>query len=348
MPDLINTLTPAVDYSANELTPTGYLSATIDIIVYAHNYNDLSNKPSINSITLSGNKTASDLGLAVPSDITVTSVNTKTGAVVLDGTDINYDTNTSINAKINDIESQIASSGVLSVNGETGIVSLDANDIPYSTGVSTKAKIDAIEQSIPVVNYPVTSVNTKTGAVVLDGSDIKYDSNTTINAKIDAVEGEIPTVDYPVTSVNGQTGDVTISVPTTDNDITHYIGTPTAGSTAEAIGNCATKAYVDNGTTPTVTITGKTGVGVWNVISTPIVRGGAVNIVMFFEVTGGGLPTVTHNISCTRTISKLDMIAVNLDSTNTVRTGSYDNGTIKFNNTLGNGKYLAIGTLLFT
>lgn len=134
----------------------------------------------------------------------------------------------------------------------------------------------------------------------------------------------------------------------TDNDISHYTGTPTAGSTAEAIGNCATKSYVDNGTTPTVTITGKTGVGVWNVISTPIVRGGAVNIVMFFEVTGGGLPTVTHNISCTRTISKLDMIAVNLDSTNTVRTGSYDNGTIKFNNTLGNGKYLAIGTLLFT
>ena len=123
--------------------------------------------------------------------------------------------------------------------------------------------------------------------------------------------------------------------------------TPT-GSTAEAIANCATKAYVDNGTTPTVTITGKTGVGIWNVITTPIVRGGAVNIVMFFEVTGGGGPVVTHNITCTRTISKLDMLAVNLDSTNTVRTGNYDNGTIKFNNTLGNGKYLAIGTLLFT
>ena len=235
MPDLINTLTPAVDYTANELTPTGYLSATIDIIVYAHNYNDLSNKPSINSITLSGNKTASDLGLAVPSDITVTSVNTKTGAVVLDGTDINYDTNTSINAKINDIESQIASSGVLSVNGMTGTVILDGSDINYAAGVSLNSKIDAIESEIPVVSYPVTSVNTKTGAVVLDGSDIKYDTNTTINAKIDAVEGEIPTVDYPVTSVNGQTGDVTISVPTTDNNLPHYTGTPTAGSTAEAI-----------------------------------------------------------------------------------------------------------------
>ena len=247
MPDLINTLTPAVDYSANELTPTGYLSATIDIIVYAHNYNDLSNKPSINSITLSGNKTASDLGLAVPSDITVTSVNTKTGAVVLDGTDINYDTNMSINAKINDIESQIATSGVLSVNGETGIVSLDANDIPYSTGVSTKAKIDAVEQSIPVVDYPVTSVNGETGAIVLDGTDIEYSSGVSVNSKINAVEQSIPVVDYPVTSVNGQTGDVTISVPTNAGELPLGTTTPT-GSTAEAIGNGKPKTVLLTGT----------------------------------------------------------------------------------------------------
>lgn len=33
------------------------------------NYNDLSNKPKINNVTLSGNKSASDLGLATPSDI---------------------------------------------------------------------------------------------------------------------------------------------------------------------------------------------------------------------------------------------------------------------------------------
>lgn len=32
-------------------------------------YSDLTNKPSINNVTLSGNKTASDLGLATPSDI---------------------------------------------------------------------------------------------------------------------------------------------------------------------------------------------------------------------------------------------------------------------------------------
>lgn len=50
------------------------------------NYNDLSNKPSINGNVLSGNKTAAQLGLATPSDIPtvpVQSVNGQTGAVNL-------------------------------------------------------------------------------------------------------------------------------------------------------------------------------------------------------------------------------------------------------------------------
>ena len=239
------------------LTPQGNLDGTLHTIVYANNYNSLDNKPSINSVTLQGNKTASELGLAVPADITVTSVNGETGAVVLDGTDINYDANTTVNSKLDDLQSQIDNSGVLAVNGKTGVVTLTGSDINYSAGVTLNSKIDAVEAEIPTVNYPVTSVNTKTGAVVLDGTDIKYDTNTTINAKIDAVEAEIPTVDYPVTSVNGETGTVVLdgtdinydtnttinakidavqgNIPTTDNDISHYTGTPTAGSTAEAI-----------------------------------------------------------------------------------------------------------------
>ena len=245
------------------LTPQGNLGGTLNTIVYASNYNVLDNKPSINSVTLQGNKTASDLGLAVPADITVTSVNGETGAVVLDGSDINYDVNTTVNSKLDDLQSQIDNSGVLAVNGKTGVVILTGTDINYSAGVTLNAKIDAVEAEIPTVNYPVTSVNGETGAVVLDGTDIKYDTNTTINAKIDAVEAEIPTVDYPVTSVNGETGTVVLdgtdinydtnttvnakidavqgSIPTTDNDISHYTGTPTAGTTAEAIGAINTR-----------------------------------------------------------------------------------------------------------
>ena len=257
------------------LTPQGNLDGILHTIVYANNYNSLDNKPSINSVTLQGNKTASDLGLAVPADITVTSVNGETGAVVLDGTDINYDANTTVNSKLDDLQSQIDNSGVLAVNGKTGVVTLTGSDINYSAGVTLNSKIDAVEAEIPTVSYPVTSVNGETGAVVLDGTDIKYDTNTTINAKIDAVEAEIPTVDYPVTSVNGETGAVVLdgtdinydtnttinakidavqgSIPTTDNDITHYTGTPTPNSTAEAIGAKQNALKIDHFTATTDT-----------------------------------------------------------------------------------------------
>ena len=54
-------------------------------------YDDLTDKPSINNVTLSGNKTAAELGLAAASDIPtvpVQSVNGKTGAVVLSASDV--------------------------------------------------------------------------------------------------------------------------------------------------------------------------------------------------------------------------------------------------------------------
>lgn len=54
-------------------------------------YNQLSNRPSINGHTLTGNQTAQQLGLATPSDIPavpVQSVNGKTGAVALDAADV--------------------------------------------------------------------------------------------------------------------------------------------------------------------------------------------------------------------------------------------------------------------
>ena len=224
-----------------QLTPQGNLNGTLNTIVYADNYNVLENKPSINSVTLQGNKTASDLGLATPEDITVTSVNGETGAVVLDGSDINYDPVTTINNKIDDLQSQITNSGVLAVNGKTGVVILTGADINYSAGVTINSKIDAVEQEIPSVSYPVTSVNSKTGAVVLDGSDIAYDVNNTVNEKIAAVESEIPTVDYPVTSVNELTGDVEL----TAGDIPLGTDFTDPTSTAGALGDLTTLTTTD-------------------------------------------------------------------------------------------------------
>ena len=206
----MDSIRPLQNYEGS-IVPQAVLNGTLGTVVYASNYNDLDNKPSINSVELRGNKTAEDLGLATPADITVTSVNTQTGDVSLTGQNIPYDSTYSVTEKINDLESQIVDSGVSSVNGHTGAVILTGSDINYSVGVSLNAKIDAVEGEIPVVNYPVTSVNGETGAVVLAGSDIEYSAGVSLTDKIDAVEGEIPVVDYPVTSVNEKTGAVDLT-----------------------------------------------------------------------------------------------------------------------------------------
>lgn len=167
-----------------QLTPQGVLNGSLQTIVYADNYNDLTNKPSINSVELQGNKTAADLGLLTAGDIPVESVNGKQGVVILDGDDIEYEAGTSVNSKITDLEAEIGSGPVISVNGKQGVVELDGTDINYSLTKTLNQKIDDVAASIPVVSYPVTSVNTKTGDVVLDGDDIDYAEGVTVNDQI--------------------------------------------------------------------------------------------------------------------------------------------------------------------
>lgn len=186
----MDSIRPLQNYEGG-IVPQAVLNGTLGTVVYASNYNDLDNKPSINSVELRGNKTAEDLGLATPEDITVTSVNTQTGDVSLTGQNIPYDSALSLTEKINDLESQIVDSGVSSVNGHTGAVILTGSDINYSVGVSLNAKIDAVEGEIPVINYPVTSVNGETGAVVLAGSDIEYSAGVSINTQIENVAGDL-------------------------------------------------------------------------------------------------------------------------------------------------------------
>lgn len=200
------------------LTQSGTLYGFINTIVYAHDYNDLSNKPQINGVTLQGNKTASELGLVTPATEAVQSVNGETGAVVLDGNDIDYDSTKTINQQIDAVAASIPVMAVTSVNGETGDVVLDGSDIRYDADYTVTAKIAAVEGEIPVV--PVQSVNGETGTVVLDGDDIAYNSSLSVNQKIDAVEAAIPVVSYPVTSVNSKTGAVVLD----DTDIEHSSG----------------------------------------------------------------------------------------------------------------------------
>ena len=148
--------------------------------------------------------TVSDIrsGLVAP----VTSVNSKTGAVVLDKTDIGlgnvanvaqYSASnpppypvTSVNGQTGAV---IVSGGgaVDSVNGQTGTVVLSASDVGALADTYTP---------------PVLSVNSKVGSVVLDKTDVGL-SNV---ANVAQYSSSNPPP-YPVTSVNGQTGDVTVS-----------------------------------------------------------------------------------------------------------------------------------------
>ena len=190
------------------LIPQAVLNGTLQTIVYADNYEDLRNKPSINSVTLIGNKTAAELGLATPADIPVESVNGQQGVVILDGDDIEYSAGVSVNDQIDTVAAAIPTIPVTSVNSKTGAVVLDGDDIEYEAGTSVNSKITDLEAEIG--SGPVVSVNGQQGVVELDGTDIDYSASKTINQKIDEVAASIPVVNYPVTSVNTKTGDVVL------------------------------------------------------------------------------------------------------------------------------------------
>ena len=190
------------------LTPQAVLNGTLQTIVYADNYEDLRNKPSINSVTLIGNKTAAELGLATPADIPVESVNGYQGVVILDGDDIEYSAGVSVNDQIDTVAAAMPTIPVTSVNSKTGAVVLDGDDIEYEAGTSVNSKITDLEAEIG--SGPVVSVNGQQGVVELDGTDINYSLSKTINQKIDEVAASIPVVNYPVTSVNTKTGAVVL------------------------------------------------------------------------------------------------------------------------------------------
>lgn len=141
--------------------------------------------------SVEGNRkmTISALAAMLPSPAApVTSVNGKTGAVVLDAEDVGAlpDSYTAPVTSVNGMTGDVIVSGggggaVDSVNGKTGNVILTASDV------------GAMPDSYTA---PVQSVNGQTGNVSLGAADV----------------GALPdTYTAPVTSVNGQTGNVVIS-----------------------------------------------------------------------------------------------------------------------------------------
>lgn len=174
-----------------------------------------------------------------PIDAPVTSVNAKTGAVVLTAADVGaLSDQTTIPTKTSDLINDsgfITSVPVTSVNGKTGAVVLSASDVNALPDTTTAASLGAyvkpaggipktdltaaVQNSLTkadtaLQSAPVTSVNSKTGAVSLSASDV----------------GALPSSYVaPVTSVDGKTGAVTI-MPS--GGTTGQVLTKTASGTA--------------------------------------------------------------------------------------------------------------------
>ena len=98
------------------------------------NYNDLSNKPSINSVTLSGNKTSADLGLANSSDVIT--------AITFNGNPVTVANNTAAIQSVGDVQdvrinkSSIVSNGVADIpyagGNQFGVIAIDVTNEPGS------------------------------------------------------------------------------------------------------------------------------------------------------------------------------------------------------------------------
>ena len=157
----------------------------------------------IYDISAQGNRkiTVADIqsGLVAP----VTSVNTKTGAVVLDKTDIGlgnvanvaqYSASnpppypvTSVNGQTGDVVVQGGGGAVSSVNGQIGVVVLDAADVgalPDNTTIPTKTSdlnndSGFITSAQAAAAAPVQSVNGQTGAVTIQTTPVDFVGGTT-------------------------------------------------------------------------------------------------------------------------------------------------------------------------
>lgn len=161
-----------------------------------------------------------------PISAPVTSVNAKTGAVVLTASDVGaLPDSVTIPTKTSQLQNDsgyITAAPVDSVNGQTGTVVLP---IPTKTS-------DLVNDSGFISSVPVSSVNNKTGAVTLTASDVGALPNSTaipsktsdlvndsgfLSSAVTTFNGQSGAVTYtaPVSSVNGQTGAVTISAATT-------------------------------------------------------------------------------------------------------------------------------------
>ena len=196
------------------------------------NYNNLENKPSINSVTLTGNKMPADFGLYGTNNAPpypVKSVNTKTGDVVLTASDVNALPDTTvIPTKTSDLTNDsgfLTSAPVSSVNGKTGAVVLNASDVKAlpntttyvstvdgSSGAVTTNAVKTTTQSLSDAQKTQARTNIGAGTSSFSGNYGDLSNKPTIPSKTSDLtndSGFINASGAPVQSVDGDTGTVT-------------------------------------------------------------------------------------------------------------------------------------------
>lgn len=156
-------------------------------------YSDLTNKPSINGVTLSGNKTASDLSLGTYSK--------PSGGIP------KTDLASAVQTSLGKADTALQSVPVTSVNGQTGAVTVS---VPSASSATPKA------------------LGTASAGSSADFSRADHVHAKPTYSKSDVGLGNVDNVQqysatnpppYPVTSVNSQTGAVSLSIPSSASDV---------------------------------------------------------------------------------------------------------------------------------
>ena len=189
------------------------------------NYNDLTNKPSINNVTLTGNKTTSDLGINIP---TATSDLTN---------DSGFITSSSLPTKVSDltndagyITSYTETDPVFTASAASGITSTDITNWNNKSDFSGSYNDLTNKPTIPTVNNAKLTIQ-KNGTTVKTFT-ANASSNVTANITVPTTTNEL----------TNDSGYITKSV----SDLTNY--TPTSSLATVATSG----SYNDLSNTPTI------------------------------------------------------------------------------------------------
>lgn len=156
-------------------------------------YDDLTDKPQINGVTLSGNKSASDLSLGTYSK--------PSGGIP------KTDLASAVQTSLGKADTALQSAPVTSVNGQTGAVTVSvpsaSSATPQALGTAAAGSSGDFSRADHVHAKPTYS-KSDVGLGNVDNVQ-QYSANNP--------------PPYPVTSVNGSTGAVTLSIPSSASDV---------------------------------------------------------------------------------------------------------------------------------